>query len=313
MKRTQFVTLLFCLAFSFNAATKSSLFPNSSWPIIATHGPGTVTHKLTGMTFPLPGPRKIHSVLKTNEFVSTLSFSAAPVDMTLSRVCQHKVPMTEVPGQAMPNQSDAISAWSGTLTHSGGIFKTVLYELAGSGIFIGAHSSENHEAIIKTMFTVEPVGAIPTEAPEVEHEPNTSKADGLFAVADAIAGNSPLHVSELAPYMKASGTEQGALLIHLWLDKNNVILPAHREVRDPCDPRYGKVVAAHKLYQVKIIQLGDANGIHYFVQTNVADVSTGIIQQSYSPNMSDVDGDLGVQVKNALDGLNLKFNGISKF
>ena len=131
---------------------------------------------------------------------------------------------------------------------------------------------------------------------------------GYDAVAEKLASEFEEDPAYMKKFMFHSVTDSHTLSIKIWLDENNRALPAIRELKDPCDPRYGQLVPAKKLYTFKIIRDEDPDGNFYFVQTKVIDVETGKILHAYAPDFPELSFDLDVEVSESYDGLNFDIN-----
>lgn len=308
MIKNLLVAVLFLFLISTVRAGESVVFPNASWGVEGIHGPGMVTHKPTGRTFPLPGAPKVNpGHLRINEHMDRLVITADGPPMVFHRVCKDDVTLDYVSNGDLSHISKSLTVWEQESSHSGGYFHSVVFEQPGDGVFVGTHHSENPEAVIKTVFTIAPVGDVPAppepDEPQDEPKPNTPREAGLNAVAAKLAAEFGLPPGNVRSYLSTKVGDEGALLVRIWLDENGKALPAEREVKDPCDPRYGNVKPAMSLYVFRIQKLGDVDGYHYFVQTKVIDVETGVIKRVYAPRTTDIGGDLGAEVSNSYDGM----------
>ena len=132
---------------------------------------------------------------------------------------------------------------------------------------------------------------------------------GYDAVAEKLAsefGEDPVYMKK---FMFHSVTDSHALLMKIWLDENGRALPAIREIKNPCDPRYGQLVPAKNLYEFKIVRYEDSQAQKYYsVQTRVMDIETGKIIDSYSPGLLGTSFDLDAEVSESYDGLNFDIN-----
>lgn len=307
IKNLLLLVLCLFLISSANGA-ESVIFPNASWSVEGIHGPGMVTHKPTGRTFPMPGGPKVNpGHLRVNEHKDRLIISADGPDMVFKRVCKDDVQLHYVSNGDLGHISKDLTAWEQRSAHSGGVFHSVIFEQPGEGVFVGTHRSENPRGIIKTVFTIVPTGAVPSppdqDEPRDEPEPNVSKEQGMNAVAGKLAAELGLTRGEALSHLSAKTGDSQTLLVTMWLDANGNLLPKDREVTDPCDPRYGNMKPAMSMYVFDIQKFGDHDGYHYFVKTKLVDVETGVVKKIYTPDTPDAGGNLNKEVSGSYDGM----------
>lgn len=313
------LTFLISLSFlfSFSAFAESVVFPEANWSVNVIHGPGVVIIKNTPIRQPFPGSTN-PSQLDVNRYGDRFILSGTPRSVEMKRVCGRDVELEDVPGVDLDHVNrDALSAWKADFMDQGVRFTTVVFERPGSGEFVGTHVSDSPEHRVMTKVVFTPTSPIP-EPPQDDDDgddPISSIPTPMAydAVAQKLAGELGQSAAYMKKFISHKVNDNHNLLMNIWLDENGNALPAQRDIKDPCDPRYGKVVPAKNLYTLKIVRDADTDGEYYWVQIKVTDVQTGKIVESYYPDSSGRSFDLDSEVSQSYDQLDWSINGARDF
>lgn len=304
MKILCLVSLLFYSSLSFS---ETVFFERAEWAVEGIHFPGIVHHKPTGRSFPVPRRKVNRGQLIVNEHMDRFTIKNAQRDMVFKRACVDDVSLDQIPDVDFDSITKDLTVWTHESSHSGGYFRSTLFEQKGEGVLVGTHHSENEEAIIKTQFTVAPIQGVPApppaDNPDDEPTPNVPREEGKRAVVNKLAVEMDLDLNVMADYVFTGVVNESDLQVKVWLDAHDRALLAEREVKDPCDPRYGDMEPARWLYVFTIRRDEDPNGEYYHIQTKLVDVETGVTEDSFSPDFTGRTGNIDAEVSNSYDQL----------
>lgn len=295
-----FLVLVSVFLLGSNSFAKSVLYPGVSWQVEVIHGPGThqyTPYPPTPITEPIVGVGKA----TVNEYLTRLHLEMEGHVMIYKRICKDAAMSLPIPNVDLSYLSEDLTVWQVNYVDSQSTFDSVIYEQRPEGVLTGpAHALSDFENFSYKRWaqnTLSPISGIPAQPdPEEGPKPDTPKELGIEAVTTKLAIELGLHEGTLKKYVYAKGTEEGALMVRMWLDDKNRLIPADREY-DPCDPK-----TAARMYVFKIIKNYDEGDV-YFVRTQLIDVETGVIKKTYDPDFEDITHRLNQEVFNSYDKL----------